>query len=125
LCGNEMIEGTEACDGAALADQTCETLGHVGGGPLACTGDCMFDETGCIDQLCGNGLVEGTEACDGEDFGGMDCMSFGYAGGLLTCTDTCDEIIPVSCLPEQEGDPCVSDNDCDMITPYCVEGFCW
>jgi hypothetical protein len=55
-CGNDIIEGTadglsadEVCDGTALADEDCVSLGHTGG-DLACLPDCTdYDETGCVD----------------------------------------------------------------------------
>lgn len=46
VCGNGLREGTEACDGADLASQTCVTLGR-GAGTLVCKSDCSFDLAGC------------------------------------------------------------------------------
>jgi len=47
-CGNDVIEGSEVCDGTDLDDQTCEGLGYTGG-DLACQPTCdAYDETGCI-----------------------------------------------------------------------------
>ena len=46
VCGNGVIEGTEACDGLDLGGQTCLTLGFDGGS-LVCAGDCNFDTSGC------------------------------------------------------------------------------
>ncbi len=45
-CGNGVKETGEACDGADLGGQTCQTLGYRAGS-LACTGGCVLDETGC------------------------------------------------------------------------------
>lgn len=48
VCGNNLREAEEVCDGADLAGQTCETLGYSGG-ILACTLDCAsFDVDQCI-----------------------------------------------------------------------------
>jgi hypothetical protein len=46
ICGNNVIDGSEDCDGGDLNSQTCEDLGYDGG-TLACTGTCQFDESGC------------------------------------------------------------------------------
>ncbi|MGH7963571.1 MAG: beta-propeller fold lactonase family protein [Candidatus Binatia bacterium] len=55
VCGNGMIELstapvilTEECDGAALAEQTCSSLGFSGG-PLSCTATCQFETRDCTD----------------------------------------------------------------------------
>lgn len=47
-CGNGVRGGSETCDGADLAGQTCESLGFMGGGTLACAPQCAtFDVSGC------------------------------------------------------------------------------
>jgi hypothetical protein len=47
-CGNGTRGGTETCDGADLAGQTCESLGFMGGGTLACAPHCTtFDVSDC------------------------------------------------------------------------------
>lgn len=50
-CGDGIVNGDEACDGADLANQTCETLnlGFVGG-VLACGPACSFDASGCLTE---------------------------------------------------------------------------
>ena len=45
LCGNNIIEGTEQCDGTNLNGKTCASLGYIGG-TLKCT-NCFFDTSGC------------------------------------------------------------------------------
>lgn len=47
MCGNDIIEGNEACDGAELAGQTCSDVGDFDGGTLACASDCTIDTSGC------------------------------------------------------------------------------
>jgi hypothetical protein len=94
LCGNGVIEQGEECDGAALANQTCATLGFARG-RLACV-QCHFDPSGC--SSCGNGAINGGEQCDGADFGGRTCAALGFTGGALTCTDRC-RIATASCDP--------------------------
>jgi hypothetical protein len=45
-CGNNIINGSEQCDGPDLGGQTCDGLGFSGG-TLGCTGSCTFDTSGC------------------------------------------------------------------------------
>jgi len=48
-CGDGVIDAGEACDGANLNGQDCNTLtaGFVQGGTLACNPDCTFNTTDC------------------------------------------------------------------------------
>jgi hypothetical protein len=48
VCGNGIIEGSEQCDGASLAGQTCQTLNRDGGS-LACNDSCAFQQQDCFD----------------------------------------------------------------------------
>lgn len=86
LCGNNMADGEEACDGSDLRGQTCFSLGFDGG-TLACNKNCTFDTSGC--HKCGNGVQENGEDCDGFDLGGATCLSLGFDGGDLACTSSC------------------------------------
>ncbi len=89
VCGNNIVEEGEACDGTDLNNMTCQSLGYTGG-TLACTDNCEFDESGCIDdELCGNGEIDPGEDCDGDDLGGETCEGLGFDGGELTCSATC------------------------------------
>jgi hypothetical protein len=50
VCGNEVIEPGEQCDGTNLAQATCVSLDQgFTGGALACTA-CAFDTSGCTDE---------------------------------------------------------------------------
>lgn len=46
VCGNEIIEGGEDCEGEDLNGQTCESLGY-GSGTLTCDIACSFDTSLC------------------------------------------------------------------------------
>jgi len=49
-CGNAVIEGVEVCDGVALGDATCGSLGYAGG-TLACLADCTgYDTAACTGE---------------------------------------------------------------------------
>ena len=48
FCGNNLQEFGEFCDGTDVNDETCYTLGFVGGGFLICSLDCNYYNTlGC------------------------------------------------------------------------------
>jgi len=62
-CGNNIREGSEACDGTDLAGQTCISRGFTGG-TLACSSNCMsFDTSGCTSSTCPNGVCDSGESC--------------------------------------------------------------
>ena len=46
VCGNNVINGAEECDGSDLNGQTCATYGYDGG-LLGCTQDCHIDYSVC------------------------------------------------------------------------------
>ncbi|MEK6945598.1 MAG: LamG-like jellyroll fold domain-containing protein [Nanoarchaeota archaeon] len=46
VCGNNVVEGTEQCDGTNLSSQTCISQGYTGG-TLSCTSSCTFNVTAC------------------------------------------------------------------------------
>jgi hypothetical protein len=88
-CGNDAVEGDEACDGTDLAGQDCVGQGFDGG-ELGCAADCSaLDTSGCMNFACGNNVAEGKEACDGNDFGGATCQSLGFDSGTLSCALNC------------------------------------
>lgn len=66
VCGDDVREGEEVCDGDDLAGQTCATLlpDKWGGGKLACNDCASFNDTGCcigVGQPCD--LLNPDEAC--------------------------------------------------------------
>jgi hypothetical protein len=46
-CGDGVREGDEECDDKDLGGMTCMDRGCTGGGVLACSASCTFDESGC------------------------------------------------------------------------------
>jgi hypothetical protein len=46
LCGNDVIENTEQCDGANMNGLTCSYLGYTSG-VLKCSSSCTLDRSGC------------------------------------------------------------------------------
>lgn len=47
VCGNEIVEGGEDCEGSDLGGKTCISLGYSGG-TLSCDIACSFDTTNCL-----------------------------------------------------------------------------
>ena len=47
VCGDEVAEWDEQCDGVDLNGQTCEGLGYTGG-TLSCSANCVFYVSDCI-----------------------------------------------------------------------------
>ncbi len=89
LCGNGVLEVTEACDGTDFGGQTCATMTEgLSQGQLTCNDDCTMDLSAC--HLCGNGSVEGPETCDGSDLAGGTCWTVAQKkDGLLSCGADC------------------------------------
>lgn len=87
-CGNDVLDGREACDGAELDGATCETLGFASG-DLTCADDCTFDTAAC--DSCGNDVADMGEDCDGVDLAAATCQSLGmgFTGGVLACDAAC------------------------------------
>lgn len=48
VCGNNIVEYGEVCDGSALDGQNCESLGYDGGA-LNCNTGCDFNISECVD----------------------------------------------------------------------------
>src|SRR5690606_17086043 len=95
LCGNDMVDATEACDGADLGGADCSDEGFFAG-ELACAPGCdAFDTTAC--HNCGNGEHDAPEICDGVALQDQDCTTLGYVDGLLGCVPTCDAFEATGC----------------------------
>ncbi len=90
VCGNNTVEGTEACDGTQLNGQTCETQGF-GPGTLVCNGDCSgFDTAGCgaeCQPQCGTRVCGPDPICN-ESCG--QCGAFENCSDEGQCVKTCD-----------------------------------
>ena len=94
VCGNNIKEGTEQCDGT---DAT------------ACPGNCRGDCT-CPTQTCGNDVREGSEVCDGVD--ATACP--GVCQADCTCPNAC---------PQTGGaaDACLTYTDPGSACRTCVQ----
>jgi formylglycine-generating enzyme required for sulfatase activity len=91
-CGDGVLQATygEACEGANLAQETCQSQGHYPG-TLACDPfTCQFDFAGCGGS-CGDGIlqIDHGEACDLDELGGATCVGEGLHDGTLACGGDC------------------------------------
>ncbi len=62
ICGNGIAEVGEDCDGDALGDATCASVGVFTGGELACADDCSFDTSGCESDSTPSGQIAAARA---------------------------------------------------------------
>lgn len=123
VCGNNVLETGESCDGTQLGAQTCVTLGYDAG-TLGCSANCTYDTTRCT--RCGDGVRNGTEQCDGRDLGGATCTTMGYDLGTLTCSAGCTLVTSgCSCADADRDGYTRCGGDCDdaraSVHPGAVE----
>lgn len=114
-CGDNVLEGTETCDGTELAGETCVTRGY-GSGTLGCLANCTdFDESGC--DSCNNNVLDAGEQCDMANFGPATCTTVEGTGyrGALACNADCT-IDSTGC--------CLADNEECMFNTECCSGTC-
>jgi hypothetical protein len=93
VCGNNLIQVPEVCDGSDVANLlACEDHGYTGGAVVACLVTCGgFDLSACAagPGSCGNGNQQGQELCDDVELGNQSCVSLGFASGVLACNANC------------------------------------
>jgi len=83
ICGDNIIDPEEDCDGENNGDQDCYSLDAGTGGELRCTLDCRFDLSNC--GICGDAICqfdrgEGATSCS------ADCAYSEIAAGeYATC----------------------------------------
>ena len=111
VCGDDVAEGVEACDGTDLVGEDCVSLGFDGG-RLGCDARCLFDTAACT-IACGNGVVDDGEACDGDDLDGEDCASQGFDDGALGCAADCTFDVNACVVAVCGDDAADGPEDCD------------
>ncbi len=122
-CGDGVADNGEECDGDDLLGQDCSSVG-LGGGALACRGDCTLDTSGCEQYPeCGNGIVEEGEECDEgmhnsdsePDACRRNCTLSGCGDGITDSGEECDEG-----MHNSDSDPDACRTDCTL--PTCGDG---
>ncbi|MBC8071531.1 MAG: hypothetical protein IAG13_24600 [Deltaproteobacteria bacterium] len=108
VCGNDVVEPGEDCDGRDLGGADCVAQGYVTG-TLTCAADCTFEYGACSN--CGDGNQFGVEVCDGDDFAGETCVSQGHQGGALGCTADCSAFDTTQC----SDDPSCDEDDIGSV----------
>jgi hypothetical protein len=121
-CGDGVRDETEGCDGSDLGGDTCETLGWLGGGTLACQASCTPDESDCVGPRCGS-LYPGDPAscpavCNGGCGGGICRIRCGgSASDCVQSTIDCPAGWPCDIL-------CDGFDGCDGATFNCADEVC-
>ena len=132
VCGDNVIEGTEKCDGTDFGTPpaTCKSRGYQSGTlgcyPAGQPNECTYNTTDCVPYPCGNNVKEPGEACDGTNLTPYtsDCSSYlGYAGGTLKCKSDCTAYDTSGCT---STGPVCGDGKIDLgeqcdgtnLTPY-------
>lgn len=90
VCGNDVVEHDESCDGDDLAGESCSSLGFQIG-TLECNANCTFNTSACSTEApyCGNNIKEVGEDCDGSDIGSASCQLYGFDTGSIDCYENC------------------------------------
>lgn len=121
MCGDDIIDEGEDCDGLELGGNDCTTVpGNFCGGILSCTGECTFDTTSCTACECGDGELGGTEECDDANTDPCDgcsatCTLEWCGNGVPECNEECDD------GNADNTDACVA--NCRDAT--CRDGYVW
>jgi len=93
ICGDQVVDAGEQCDGANLgAISDCIDLGFSGGN-LHCGLDCLYSTAQCQSPdggNCGDNIIDAGEQCDGQNWGVINgCVDFGFGAGVLSCDSEC------------------------------------
>ena len=113
VCGNNIVEGTEQCDGTNLSGQTCTTQGYTGGS-LSCS-SCAFNFSACTS---GSGCIDG----DGD---GYNTTTGGACGVVADCNDANSAVNPGALENLATGISCSDgfDNNCNGEKDYDTQNW--
>ena len=101
VCGNNLLESGEQCDGTATMSLTCKSFGF-NSGTLSCGLGCMVTTENCVANetainVCGDNLTSPGEQCDKSNIGNSDWTT------ILQCNEgvNCDGECKLRCGGEQ------------------------
>jgi hypothetical protein len=116
VCGDNIVKGSEQCDGTNLNGQTCNTLGY-NGGTLSCT-NCAYNTAGCNQEVfpdidCITGMVDLLEvqACYENHFQCNDCMA-----GTATSNLNFPDATQTSAIQSLMNTMLTNDGNCNTIS---------
>ncbi|GEM_PF-5074767 len=94
VCGNQVVESDEQCDGMVLNGHSCaDRYGTQAEGQVVCDPvTCRVNYDNCRPHSteCGNGVLDLGEDCDGSDLREQNCdAEITNATGKLKCTSQC------------------------------------
>ena len=119
ICGNNLLETGESCDGTIPADMTCATfLGEGASGTLTCQ-HCQINTSACVQTTCGNGIIDANETCEPNDDGVPTCESIlgpGYNGEVI-CQNCQYDTSRCTLAPCGNG-AIDQEEECDTVVPW-------
>jgi hypothetical protein len=80
-CGDGLLNGGEQCDGALLGGASCTSQGFDLG-ELDCSGSCIWDTSGCMDDLSDCGMMGDFCLFDEDDLQSTCCPA-GVGGNMF------------------------------------------
>ena len=134
VCGNEVVEEGEECDGG---EKDCSEIDEKFiSGKATCNTTCDgWDLTNCeegVGSECGNSEVEEGETCDGGTKPCTEIDSEKYSTGTASCKDDCSGFDEESCVAkavcgnsvEEEGEECDGGSvECSTVDDKYTSGF--
>ena len=90
LCGDDVRNGPEVCDGSDIAVTDCLDLDFYESGPVTCNDACSYNTSQCA-GYCGDATLNGPEVCEQGLPIVETCLGFGYDRGHVECAQ---------CLPD-------------------------
>lgn len=134
-CGNGVLEAGEDCEvnwapGTTFnSGSTCAGEGFAAGS-LACAPGCVYDTSGCRNQVCGDGFVDAPEVCDdGNLVDGDGCDSACGIGVPPTASNSAESVVEDSSVSAvfhmtgsaADGGSC-DGTDCKFEVTGCTAG---
>jgi len=92
VCGNNVIESGEICDGTVKECKDIDSNLYLAGHAF-CKNSCEgFDLSKCIsddDAICGDKVVEESEVCDSNQIDCVELDESKYVSGTAFCNENC------------------------------------